>query len=144
MIFKKRTLLDSQIEVFFSWNEREGKTYSFEYLKDLHRYTDDVMELTNEDILDFLGQVSDNYKTEYSVDSARRTLNALRRFYMARGNGVKMPVGRPPLVEKIEKAKKYRGMGYSMRKIAKLISSDVAWVHKAVNYNPDKLNLFKR
>lgn len=143
-MFKRKTLLDSQIEVFSSYAERAGKTYSFEFLKDLTRFTDDILDLTDEDILDFLMYVRDKYSTEYSADSAKRVLNSLRRFYMARGNNIKMPVGRPPAVENIEKAKKYKGMGFSIREIARLLKSDVSRVHKWVHYDPNRLEIFKQ
>lgn len=146
-MFKKISLIDSQIRVFNSWiGKKKGAYCNLQYLEDIEQVckVSDILDLTDQHVVDFMDYIAYKYNTEHAQLSAQQSINSIRRFYMARGKNAKLPVGKPPHVEKIEQAKKFKEMGLSHRQIARALQVDVSHAFKMVKYDINRLNLFKR
>ncbi len=146
-IFRKTSLIQNQLSVFLAWGKRHDKTY---HEKLLYEFIDllpinDIVDVTDDLITDFLESTIKKYNNSaYHVQAARSSINSFKRFYMARGKNLGRPVGRPPHIEKIERAKNYKALGLSFNEIKKLMKGvDVSLLHRWVKYDTAKLALYK-
>lgn len=147
IMFNRISLIESQIRVFGQWMEkRRSINCNLEYLEDIEKvcHVNDILDLTDKHVVDFLAQLEYKVHTKHAILAAEHSINAIRRFYMARGKNAKMPVGRPPHVERIEQVKKLKEMGLSYRQIARATQVDVAQAFRMVNFSLEKLNPFKK
>lgn len=145
-MFKRISLIDSQIRVYAAWMRRKNESFQTYYLEEFSKLSgiSDVMDMTDQDVVDYILSIGYKYNSTYELHKVRTSLNTIRRFYMARSKNIKRPAGKPPKVEEIEMVKKYRNVNkLNFRTIAILMKRNVSLVHRWYYYDPEKLALHK-
>lgn len=89
---KSTTLVDKQIIVWIAWEDRVNPDGC--YLREYERWVrnffqfinkDDVCDIEENDVESFLDHVAVTNNGVFPVRSAQKAINAIRRFYTARG-----------------------------------------------------------
>lgn len=130
-----KRLLNSQVYVFLhairTYNQSSS---SYErWLEEFVKTTkaNDAMQIDSKHVDFFLQAVYDNYNGYFPRIQARRAVEGLQRYYMARGKNARTrPKGRPPAIDKMAKVMEYKSKGLSFRDVAKLLDSDVSLVYR--------------
>lgn len=140
-----KKLLVKQIEVFLEWCRRanlEGHAYR-ECLAEFSDHTakEDIMDIQDEDVERWIAYLFETRTAQYQREEGKRAVEALVRFYKARGkNGrQKETRGRPMDISGREQALRYRNMGLKLREVAKLTGKDVSWIHRVTKGVMDRL-----
>ena len=138
-------LLNMQIEVFLAW-AIPNRIATENFRPWLNLFVSkigkrDVMEIKDEDVDVFLGDVYAIENTSYRKNEAKRAIQSFRRFYMARSkNGkTRMGAGRPPKQEGIDRVRELRSLKepMSFREIARALNQDVRQVYRWWKYTRD-------
>lgn len=131
-----KKLLKKQIEVFLEWSRRsniQGSSY-LSYLEEFSDFSskEDIMDVQNEDVEIWIAHLFEHYDSLYERLAGKRAVEALIRFYKARGvQGRRNESrGRPMDISGREQAKKYRNMGLTLRETAKLTGKHITWIHR--------------
>ncbi len=89
---KGNTLADNQVTVWIAWENRINPNgfYQSEYDAWGRRFIkfsgkSDVCDIYPHEVESFLEHVAGTYNTTHTINTARKAVNALRRFYTARG-----------------------------------------------------------
>lgn len=132
----KKNILEEQVSVFLEWTRRNsGASLSYqEWLAQFMEYTEktDIVDVSYEEVDLFVQKVYNERNSSLAPINARKAVNSLMRFYMARSkNGKsKLGKGRPLHIGEIEQTQKYRKMGLTFKEVSKLMGKNVSLVHR--------------
>lgn len=131
-----KKLLEKQIEVFLEWTRRKNLTglYYANYLGEFARFTskEDILDIKDDDLDLWIAHLFESRHTQHERLDGKRAVEALVRFYRARGvNGAKKESrGRPMDISGREQVQKYRNMGLKLKEIEKLTGKHFSWIHR--------------
>lgn len=141
----EKDLLRKQVDVFVHWRLKKGGNTMYQDWLSLFVSSCpkvDIMDITQEDVNDFLAHAYVISRTQSGKILAKKAIEGLMVFYGARNrSATKRDIaGRPPHLDQIQQVQKYREMGLKYREIERLTGKDVKQIHRWINYAKELKN----